>query len=75
MHEVVFKSQLLEDGHLYCPEKFADPKARFQVTVSLDEEDAIYTSRPFGLCQGEFRVPDDFDTPLPDNIINEFEGQ
>jgi antitoxin (DNA-binding transcriptional repressor) of toxin-antitoxin stability system len=23
------------------------------------------TSRPFGLCAGEFRVPDDFDAPLP----------
>ena len=22
--------------------------------------------RPFGLCAGEFQVPDDFDAPLPD---------
>ena len=28
--------------------------------------------RPFGLCAGEFRVPDDFDEPLPDNIMREF---
>ncbi|MEZ4526882.1 MAG: hypothetical protein R2941_13270 [Desulfobacterales bacterium] len=33
------------------------------------------TLRPFGLCEGEFSVPDDFDEPLPDNIIQEFEGQ
>ncbi len=31
--------------------------------------------RPYGLCEGEFVVPEDFDAPLPDNIIKEFEGQ
>jgi antitoxin (DNA-binding transcriptional repressor) of toxin-antitoxin stability system len=30
--------------------------------------------RPFGLCVGQFRVPDDFDRPLPDVIIKEFVG-
>jgi len=33
------------------------------------------TLRPYGLCDGEFTVPDDFDEPLPENIILEFEGQ
>jgi hypothetical protein len=31
--------------------------------------------RPYGLCAGEFVVPDDFDDPLPENIIAEFEGR
>ena len=31
--------------------------------------------RPFGLCSGEFVVPDDFDTPLPESLIGEFEGR
>jgi prevent-host-death family protein len=31
--------------------------------------------RPFGLCAGEFTVPDDFDAPLPDDILREFEGR
>ncbi|MCI0490996.1 MAG: hypothetical protein L0229_30775 [Blastocatellia bacterium] len=31
------------------------------------------TLRPFGLCAGEFVVPDDFDDPLPEEIIEEFE--
>lgn len=31
--------------------------------------------RPFGLCAGEFVVPDDFDDPLPDNILDGFEGR
>ena len=27
--------------------------------------------RPFGLCAGAFRVPDDFDAPLPEPIAGE----
>ena len=30
--------------------------------------------RPFGLCAGEFVVPDNFDEPLPESIINQFEN-
>jgi antitoxin (DNA-binding transcriptional repressor) of toxin-antitoxin stability system len=29
----------------------------------------------FGLCAGEFRVPDDFDEPLPDDILRTFQGE
>ncbi len=28
--------------------------------------------RPFGLCAGEFVVPEDFDAPLPEEILNAF---
>jgi antitoxin (DNA-binding transcriptional repressor) of toxin-antitoxin stability system len=31
--------------------------------------------RPYGLCAGEFTTPDDFDAPLPDEIVAGFEGQ
>lgn len=31
--------------------------------------------RPFGLCAGEFTVPDDFDAPLSDEILSAFEGK
>ncbi len=30
--------------------------------------------RPFGLCAGQFTVPTDFDHPLPDAMLKEFEG-
>jgi antitoxin (DNA-binding transcriptional repressor) of toxin-antitoxin stability system len=30
--------------------------------------------RPFGLCAGQFSVPADFDRPLPEDILKEFEG-
>ena len=31
--------------------------------------------RPFGLCAGEFVVPEDFDAPLPEEILKSFEGK
>ena len=31
--------------------------------------------RPYGLCAGQFTVPADFDHPLPESILQEFEGQ
>ncbi|HEX3871419.1 MAG TPA: hypothetical protein VHV77_13330 [Pirellulales bacterium] len=30
--------------------------------------------RPYGLCAEQFKVPDDFDEPLPDETLKEFEG-
>jgi antitoxin (DNA-binding transcriptional repressor) of toxin-antitoxin stability system len=31
--------------------------------------------RPAGLCAGDFVVPDDFDAPLPPEILQSFEGR
>jgi antitoxin (DNA-binding transcriptional repressor) of toxin-antitoxin stability system len=31
--------------------------------------------RLFGLCAGEFIVPDDFDSPLPEDILTDFESR
>jgi len=28
-----------------------------------------------GLCAGEFEVPADFDEPLPESVLREFEGK
>ena len=30
--------------------------------------------RPYGLCAGQFTVPADFDQPLPDDVLDLFEG-
>ncbi|MDQ1351441.1 MAG: hypothetical protein QG657_1743 [Acidobacteriota bacterium] len=76
VHEITFQTMLLNDGHLYCPKEYASPKATFNVIVSFpDAENVAEPLRPFGLCKGEFRVPDDFDAPLPEYILREFEGQ
>jgi prevent-host-death family protein len=31
--------------------------------------------RPWGLAKGTFEVPDNFDAPLPDDILDAFEGR
>ncbi|NJR70799.1 MAG: DUF2281 domain-containing protein [Synechococcales cyanobacterium CRU_2_2] len=54
---------LLKRGILYFRVETGD------VWVSVPESG----SRPFGLCAGEFEVPDDFDAPLPDEILSLFE--
>ncbi len=41
------------------------------VTV-LDESDTAKL-RPFGLGKGDFVVPDDFDAPLPEEVLASFE--
>jgi antitoxin (DNA-binding transcriptional repressor) of toxin-antitoxin stability system len=30
--------------------------------------------RPRGLCAGQFVVPADFDAPLPEDVLRDFEG-
>ena len=32
-------------------------------------------ARPSGLAAGQFRVPDDFDAPLPADVLDAFEGR
>ena len=31
--------------------------------------------RPFGLCAGEFIVPNNFDAPLPEDVLSAFESK
>jgi antitoxin (DNA-binding transcriptional repressor) of toxin-antitoxin stability system len=31
--------------------------------------------RPIGLAKGDFVVPDDFDDPLPEDVLQLFEGE
>jgi hypothetical protein len=47
------------------------------ISVGLDgEPDSIVKpKRPYGLAKGLFKVPADFDDPLPDDIIRLFEGE
>jgi prevent-host-death family protein len=32
------------------------------------------TKRQLGLLNGQFKIPDDFNEPLPDEVIADFEG-
>jgi antitoxin (DNA-binding transcriptional repressor) of toxin-antitoxin stability system len=35
----------------------------------------VRAPRPFGLAAGSFTVPADFDAPLPDDVLRDFEGR
>jgi antitoxin (DNA-binding transcriptional repressor) of toxin-antitoxin stability system len=37
-------------------------------------ESGVGRPRPYGLCAGNFTVPDDFDEPLPEEILRGYEG-
>ncbi|MDM8532707.1 hypothetical protein QUF63_16215 [Anaerolineales bacterium HSG25] len=49
--------------------------AFLKTKFDIQEKPTMEQTRPFGLCEGEFVVPDDFDDPLPDDILNAFEGR
>jgi hypothetical protein len=59
--------------HLLEPVRLS-AKSRALVTI-LENEPPAVTLRPFGLCAGEFVVPDDFDDPLPEDILQAFESE
>lgn len=45
-----------------------------EVFVTILAKDAeMQKPRPFGLGKGEFTVPEDFDAPLPEEILASFE--
>ena len=46
------------------------PMAEIKPVASLAQK-----QRPFGLCAGEFTISDDFDAPLPEQVLAEFEGE
>ena len=67
------ESQLLDGIRTLAPEK------RLEVLDFIDFiQQRTATSekklRPIGLCKGEFTVPDDFDAPLPEEILRDFES-
>ncbi len=44
------------------------------IVTILDEEPNAKNLRPFGLSKNEFVVPEDFDAPLPENVLADFEN-
>lgn len=60
----------VEGGETVVIMKDGKPFAEFKPIASTSN-----LPRPFGLCKGEFMVPDGFDDPLPEYILQEFEEQ
>ncbi len=49
-------------------------EAEIEVFVTiLAKDEKTQKLRPFGLCRGEFTVPENFDEPLPEEILAGFE--
>jgi antitoxin (DNA-binding transcriptional repressor) of toxin-antitoxin stability system len=59
----------VEAGEAFVVVRGEQPLAEVRPLVTPATE-----PRPFGLCAGQFTVPADFDQPLPDAILKEFEG-
>lgn len=70
----VAMSELLEQAIAKLknlPEREQDAiAAMILAELDGDQPRAEKQLRPFGLCAGEFTVPDDFDAPLPEDIFN-----
>jgi len=61
--------QRVEAGETLIIVRAGQPVAEVKPVVGRPE-----TLRPFGLCAGEFSVPEDFDAPLPEDILHAFES-
>jgi len=63
-HHLAEYLQRLEEGETFVIMKAGKPLATMTPTFLPSKR-----LRPFGLCSGQFTVPDDFDDPLPDHIL------
>lgn len=66
--------QRVQAGETLLIMQFGQPVAEIIPVKSLSDEVGL-TPRPYGLAKGEFIVPDDFDDPLPEDILRDFEGR
>jgi antitoxin (DNA-binding transcriptional repressor) of toxin-antitoxin stability system len=44
-----------------------------QPVAEIRPIERVRRPRPFGLAAGTFTVPDDFDDPLPEDVLRDFE--
>lgn len=65
----------VEAGETFVIEKAGKPFAEIKPLPTRARILAQTKLRPFGLCAGAFVVPDDFNAPLPENILADFEGR
>jgi hypothetical protein len=53
-------------------EKLPDKAKALLTILQPDSEGA---RRPYGLAKGEFTVPEDFNSPLPSEVLRDFEPE
>lgn len=66
----------IKDGQVKWLDDKPNIKSGRAIITILEEELFTFnpTIRPYALCVGEFRVSDDFDSPLPEDILQDFEN-
>ncbi|MEB3885943.1 type II toxin-antitoxin system Phd/YefM family antitoxin [Lyngbya sp. CCY1209] len=63
--------KLIEEGNTLIITQADRPIAEIKpISTSTPQK----KRRPIGLCEGEFIVPDDFNDPLPEEIIDLFDN-
>ena len=60
--------QRAQAGEIFVVTQAGKPVAEIRPATTANQY-----QRPFGLAAGQFTVPEDFDAPLPEQIIREFE--
>ena len=60
-------------GNVHLLEPLELPQTYRALVTILEEKSATRKLRPVGLAKGQFVVPDDFDAPLPDEVLDLFE--
>lgn len=65
----------IDHGRIQARERESLPeKGHGLLTILPPAEPAAGELRPFGLAKGQFVVPSDFNLPLPDEVLRDFEG-
>jgi hypothetical protein len=64
----------IDHGHVSPKGAEALPEKAFGLLTILNPP-PVFQSRPIGLAKGEFTVPDNFNDPLPENVLQTFEGK
>ena len=63
----------IDHGHVVPKGTAALPEKASGLLTILDPA-PLPQPRPIGLAKGQFTVPDDFNAPLPDDLLQAFEG-
>jgi hypothetical protein len=63
----------IDHGHISSkgPEALPEKASGLLTILNLP----LSQPRPIGLAKGQFTVPDDFNAPLPENVLQTFEGK
>jgi hypothetical protein len=64
----------IDHGHVLAKGAESLPEKASGLLTILDPT-PLPQLRPIGLAKGQFTVPDDFNAPLPEDVLQSFEGK